>query len=76
MVFLTKGTGTALSALIFGNFREMMIGTWGGMDVIADPYSKATSGMVRLITHGFHDIAIRQPKAFAAIKDINTSATA
>ncbi len=54
----------------------MMIGTWGGMDVIADPYSKATSGMVRLITHGFHDIAVRQPKAFAAIKDINTSATA
>jgi HK97 family phage major capsid protein len=73
---LTKGSGTALSALIFGNFREMMIGTWGGMDVIADPYSKATSGMVRLITHGFHDIAVRQPKAFAAIKDINTSATA
>ena len=73
---LTKGAGTALSALIFGNFREMMIGTWGGMDVIADPYSKATSGMVRLITHGFHDVAVRQPKAFAAIKDIDTSATA
>jgi len=74
---LSKGTLTAeASALIFGNFREMIIGTWGGMDVIADPYSKATSGMVRLITHGFHDVAVRQPKAFAAIKDIDTSATA
>ena len=29
---LTRGTGTNLSAIIFGNFSDLVIGMWGGMD--------------------------------------------
>ena len=73
---LTKGTGTDLSAMIFGNFREVIVCSWGGRQVLVDPYTQAVKGMVRIVTHGFHDVGVRRPQSFAVIKDIDTSATA
>lgn len=71
---LTKGTtnGT-LSAIIFGNWQDLLIGQWGGLDVMADPYTLATSGQIRLIVDSFWDIAVRRAKSFAAIKDAVTT---
>jgi HK97 family phage major capsid protein len=70
---LSKGTGSNLSALIFGNWSDLMIGQWGGLDVMADPYTLATSGQIRLIVDSFWDIAVRRAKSFAAIKDAVTT---
>ena len=67
---LSKGTGANLSALIFGDFSKLLIGTWGGLDVLVDPYVLGASGQVRLIMDTYHDVAVAQPDAFAAIKDI------
>lgn len=68
---LTKGTasGTA-SALIFGNFNEVVIGQWGGLDVIVDPYTSKNKGIVEVSVVAYHDIAIRRPECFASIQDI------
>src|SRR6185312_7485105 len=35
----TKGTGTNLSSIIFGNFADLIIGLWGGLELQVDPYS-------------------------------------
>ncbi len=45
---LTKGTavGTA-SAVIFGNWQDLLIGLWGAMDLI-DPYTFSSRGRVRI----------------------------
>ena len=67
---LAKGSGSNLSALIFGDFSKLLIGTWGGLDVLVDPYVLGASGQVRFIMDTYHDIAVAQPDAFAAIKDI------
>ncbi|MCC2547710.1 phage major capsid protein [Hymenobacter sp. BT175] len=70
---ITKGSGTGLSALIFGNWSDLLIGQWGGLDITTDPYTLATEGQVRIIIQGFYDIMVQRAKAFAVVKDVNTT---
>jgi HK97 family phage major capsid protein len=70
---LTKGTGSNLSAIIFGNWNDLIIANWGGVDLFADPYTLATNGQVRIIVESFWDMAIRRTESFAAIKDAVTT---
>jgi HK97 family phage major capsid protein len=70
---LTKGDGTALSAIVYGNWSDLLIGQWGGLDLMADPYTLATSGRVRLIVDSFWDVFVRRAVSFAAIKDAVTT---
>lgn len=68
-----KGTGTNLSTMIFGNWSDLLIGQWGGIDIIVDEMTEATKGNVRIVAHSEWDIAVRHAEAFAAITDIETS---
>ena len=70
---LTKGTGSALSALIFGNWSDLLIGEWGAIDLLVDPYTNADSGQVRVVAFSFVDIAVRHAQSFAAVSDIVTT---
>lgn len=72
---LTKGTHvtTDLSAEIFGNFTDLVIGLWGSLDIVVDPYSLSTSGAVRVTAHQDCDIGVRHAASFAAIKDMVTA---
>lgn len=70
---LTKGSGTGLSALIYGNFADLIMGMWGTLDLTIDPYSKAESGAVRVIALQDVDVAVKRPQSFAAAKDIATA---
>lgn len=69
----TKGTGTNLSTIIFGNFADLLIGLWGGLDVTVDPYTNSTSGTVRVVTLQDVDVAVRHPESFAAMTDAITA---
>ncbi|MEM7223449.1 MAG: phage major capsid protein [Pseudomonadota bacterium] len=69
---LTKGSGTDLSAIIFGNFSDLLIGEWGAIDLIVDPYTFADKGNVRIVAHYFVDIAVRHAESFAAMQDAVT----
>lgn len=66
---LTKGTGTNLHAIIFGYWRDLMIGQWNGIDMVIDPYTKATTATVRLVINSWWDLAVRHAESFAAIVD-------
>jgi HK97 family phage major capsid protein len=70
---ITKGSGTNLSAAIFGNWNDLLIGQWGGLDITTDPYTLATEGQVRIIIQSFYDIMVQRAKAFAVVKDVNTA---
>ena len=70
---LTKGSGTALSALLYGNWSDLVIGLWGGLEVIVDPYTMATKGTVRVTVLQDADIVIRHAESFAVISDISTA---
>ena len=67
---LTKGTATAIaSAIIFGNFADMVIGMWGTTDLMRDPYANSTSGGVRIIALQDVDVQVRNVESFATMVD-------
>ena len=71
---LTKGSASGVcSAMIFGNFEDLYIGHWGGIDIVLDPFTLAANGDVRIILNSWDDVAVVEPKSFAAIKDIKTA---
>lgn len=50
--------------LWFGNFADMLIGYWSGLDIMVDPYTNSTSGTVRVVAMQDVDVAIRHPESF------------
>jgi HK97 family phage major capsid protein len=66
---LTKGTGTNLHAIIFGNWEELIIGQWAGIDLVVDPYSSAKSALVTLVINSWWDVAVRHAGSFSAMQD-------
>lgn len=72
---LDKGTSSGVcSALIYGNFKDLIIGQWGnGMDILIDPYTHSTTGAVRISLFLDIDIAVRRAQSFAACQDLTTT---
>jgi len=66
---LTKGTGTNLSAALFGVWEELIIGEWGALNVQVDPYT-AGIGNIKISVLQFVDLGVRHAQSFAAITDI------
>ena len=69
---LTKGTGTALSAMVFGDFSQLLINQWGFMDLSVDEFSRKKEGMVEVTVNVFADVLVKQPKAFSVVKGLIT----
>jgi len=70
---LSKGTGTNLSAMIYGFFEHLYMGFWGPVEFIADPYTMAGERALVLHANQDADIGNAHPEAFAVCKDIITS---
>lgn len=64
----TLGSGNK-HALIYGNFDDLLIGQWGALDIVLDPYSLGTSGAMRITAFHDVDIALRHPESFCKITD-------
>jgi HK97 family phage major capsid protein/HK97 family phage prohead protease len=71
---LVKGSsGAVCSAIIFGNFADLIMGMWGGLDLMVDPYTGGAAGTVRIIALQDVDVALRHPESFACMKDALTA---
>ena len=67
---LDKGTASGTcSAIIFGNWAEMIIAQFGGLDITVDQYSQAIGNKVRIVLNSFWDSVLKHPASFAAMKD-------
>ncbi|MCF6178911.1 MAG: phage major capsid protein [Geopsychrobacter sp.] len=66
---LTKGIGTNLNAILFGNWNDLVIGEFGVIEIIVDPYTLKKQGMVELTSFLMVDVCCRRPESFSAIKD-------
>jgi HK97 family phage major capsid protein/HK97 family phage prohead protease len=55
----------AAGDLWFGNFADLIIGYFSGLDLMVDPYTHSTSGTVRVVAMQDCDIAIRHPESFS-----------
>ena len=71
---LTKGaSGAVCSAIIFGNWEELVFAQWGGLDLIIDNLTLAENNEIKLVMHSFWDIAVKHPESFAAMVDMLTT---
>jgi len=67
----TKGSGTGLSTALFGVFQDLIVGNWGVLEILVNPYGSGyTAGDVEIRCMQTVDVAVRYPQAFAACKDI------
>ena len=69
---LTKGTGTGLSPVFYGNWSDLLIGVWSELDILVNPYEATAyaKGNVQIRAMMTLDLAVRHPESFAAIKDV------
>jgi HK97 family phage major capsid protein len=71
---LTKGnSGAVCSAIIFGNWADLIIGQWGSLDILTDPYTGSAAGTVRVRVLQDVDCGVRHAESFAAMKDAKTA---
>ena len=54
----------AAEHVFFGNWADLLIGTWGGMDMLVDPYTGATAGNVRVLLFHSTDMVVRHAESF------------
>lgn len=57
-------SNVAPKQFIVGDFSNLAIGQFGGIDITVDPFSKASAGMIRLIVNAYFDAAMIRPEAF------------
>ena len=69
---LTKGIGSNLSEIIFGNFAELLIALWTGTDIIVNPFAKDTQGTLRITVLQDADVGVRHPASFSYGNEMTT----
>ena len=50
---------------VYGDFSNLAVGTWGGVDLTVDPYTKAADGMIRIVVNMYVDAQVLRAAAFA-----------
>ena len=60
----TGQTGTSHNGIIFANWADLLIGSWGSLDITVDPYTQAANGAVRLVVNSYWDIKRRRDVSF------------
>lgn len=53
----------------FGNFSDLLVGMFGGLDITVDPYTHSTSGTVRVVALQSVDTAVRHAQSFCVSND-------
>ena len=57
-------SNVAAKQFVVGDFSNLAIGQFGGIDITVDPFSKASAGMVRLVVNAYFDATMIRPEAF------------
>ena len=71
---LTKGSGTALHAALFGSWDELILAQFGPITLLEDPYTQALTGTKRFVINSYWDIGVRHAASFSAILDFDPTA--
>jgi HK97 family phage major capsid protein len=69
---LTKGSGTNLSPLLFGNWRDCVVNLFTPVDLLVDPYKQSTDGVVQVSAFQDVDVAFLHLLSFGVVGDVAT----
>ena len=59
-----RTTQVAATNLYLGNWSNLILAMWGGLDMTADPYTQSTSGTVRVVALQSCDFGARHVESF------------
>jgi hypothetical protein len=63
--FAVNMAGTIANGNIFlGNWADVLVGQWGGLELIIDPYTRASNGMLVITATLLADVGIRNAEGF------------
>lgn len=66
----SEGSHSDLVGIIYSSrWESLLIGTWGGLDLLFDPYTQALGGKKRFVLNAFMDVEVEQPLEFSICKD-------
>ena len=68
VVMFNQAFDTA-NIVLFGNWSELVIASWGSRRVTVDPYSAAADGKIAVTTTAFHDIGLKHAESFSVSTD-------
>ncbi len=57
--------------LIFGDFTQVILALWGGVELTIDPYTQSTYNLIRVVVSQLADVAVRYPRAFSVATDLS-----
>lgn len=60
---------TSTNKVIFGDWSQIVLGSWAGVSVIVDQFSLSPKNQIRLVVNMLCDVALRHPTAFAVSTD-------
>lgn len=60
----TLGAGSNEHGLIYGNFADLLVGQWGALELVVDPYRLKKQGMIEVTSFQMVDIAVRHAESF------------
>ena len=66
---LSKGSGTNLSAVFYGNVAGLLIGMFAQLEILVDSYIDFAKGTVGILALPSINIAVRHPESFAPLQD-------
>ena len=62
-------TGGTDTQLFYGNWNDLMIAQYGGLDLVVDPYKQKELALIEVVAHIYVDANIRNNGSFAYIYD-------
>lgn len=64
------GAGADEHAMLYGIWSELLVGEWGAIEVLANPYTLASRGLVQVTSFYLADVAPRHPESFCKSKGL------
>jgi HK97 family phage major capsid protein len=58
------GAGEDEHAMVYGIWSELLVGEWGAIEVLVNPYTLAGQGMIKATSFYLADVAPRHPESF------------
>ena len=70
---LSKGTANNLTAIFFGDFSQVLLGLWSGMEILADPYSEFNEAIIQVRAMQLVDLQLTRGDYFCVATDVQNN---
>ena len=65
----TDKSGNDTSPIIYGAFKHVKVGLFGGLNITINPYTYANTGQVEVVANTYMGYAVDHPAAFSYVSD-------